>query len=101
MEHKTTMIKKLLAACVIVTLCNCAGISIKEVDMKGLVGNELRGHEQAPADHRFSTGVGVEAKLENDVKAGFMYRNRVTDFEYDTMEHGFFGTISVPLYRKD
>lgn len=85
---------------VLITLLLCGCATIKAVDWKNEVGNEIRGHSDKPDDHRFSVSTGVEAKLDNDVKVGVKYRNRLTEFEPESMEHGFFCGMSIPLYRK-
>lgn len=74
--------------------------SVKEVSYKGGIGNELRGNSDSKTDHRFGVKSGIETKFINGVSVDAVYRNRVTDFKKDSMEHGFFMGVKVPLWKR-
>ena len=78
-------------------MVDCA--TVKQVDLKTGVGNEVREH--VDTDHRFSVGAGPQVQFKNGTKASFLYRNRVTNFEGRSMEHGFFVDASFPLWKND
>ena len=76
----------LLLLCTLFAFSGCS--TIKQVNLKTGVGNEVREH--GDTNHRFSVGAGPQVKFKNGCEASFLYRNRVTDFEEKSMEHGFF-----------
>lgn len=88
------MRKLLLISCLLFSGC-----VVSEIAYKGGIGEELRGHDGKPSDQRFSVKSGLEAKV-NDITVGASYRNRITEFEKESLEHGFFIDVKVPLWRK-
>lgn len=72
-----------------------SGCAVNQVSVKGEMGDEIR-----PEDNRESISVGLETKMENDVKFSVKYRFRTTDFQSNSREHGVFVGVCAPLWKK-
>ena len=77
-------------------LASCSTVS--QINLKTGVGNEIR---DAGDTYRFGAIVGPEIKFDNGIKTSVLYRHRITDFEANTQEHGFFLGATIPLWKKD
>lgn len=80
-----------LAAALLCTSCT----HIAQVNIETTVGDEIR-----PGNHRQSAAVGATTKLNNGIKLKVKYRHRLTDFNYDKQEHGFFVGASIPVWKQ-
>ena len=88
---------RLLFLAILLADLGCGGL--QRVDLKTSVGGELRGHTDHTTDCRTSIGTGPEFSFRDGQKVSLTYRNRLTDMEPDTMEHGIFLSASVPIWR--